>query len=79
MFEQFFDGKRHIEIPVVGGKFSRRFDGKQCFDLVFENSDGETKTVARNVEFLAPFLENAVVIPKTVFGSNGYIVVIYAI
>ncbi len=77
MFEQFFDGKRHIEIPVVGGKFSRRFDGKQCFDLVFENSDGETKTVARNVEFFAPFSENAVVIPKTVFGSNGYIVVIF--
>ncbi len=77
MFNQFFKHNRHREIPVIGGKFSRRFDGKQFFDLVFENSDGEIKTVARNIEFFAPFLDNAIAIPKTVFGKNGYIVVIF--
>ena len=77
MFNQFFKHNRHREVPVIGGKFFRRFDGKHCFDLVFENSDGEIKTIARNVEFFAPFSENAVVMPKTVFGKNGYIVVIF--
>lgn len=77
MFRQFFKCDRHSEIPVIGGKFSRRFDGKQFFNLVFENSEGDIKTVARNVEMIAPFLDNAIVMPKTVFGKNGYIVVIF--